>query len=196
MMRHILESRRYGSIVEILVGGPEPWKPGDLLRINREGVTKVYSLSQRDERGQWILVRDAGEMGQWLCSRQVGSALSAEIVEWMFHPVWDRAVWISFGTGAAPFMAAWPIRKPRWWYCFGRLDLFNGPAFLPDDERVQRIPSGQMTGKRWREAAVMSSSRFFLCGSGDKISFVSSLLIEAGIDPLRIESDVYGAAND
>ena len=179
------------------------YEPGDLIDItidshpkrNRQfSVAGDYPDSTKD-----LIVRDAGVVGHHLCTLQPGDTFEAEFIGGMFHPE-EESIWISSGSGLAPFRAA--LLTGKWsgvrYFCKldaeNELDEIAGPS-----GDIYCVYSHTYDDQKETLAAhieLMKDRPIFVCGSARYVTEICSYLGDLNIDPMYIETDMYGAATD
>lgn len=179
------------------------YEPGDLIDViidshpkrNRQfSVAGDYPDGTKD-----LIVRDAGVVGHHLCTLQPGDTFEAEFIGGMFHPE-EESIWISSGSGLAPFRAALLTGKSEDARYFCKLDA---------EDELDEIagPSGDIycvydhTYEDQRDTLkkhipMMKDRSIYVCGSARYVTEICSFLGDLGIDPMYIETDMYGAATD
>lgn len=146
-----------------------------------------------------FIVRDAGIVGHYLCSLQTGETFDAEYIGGMFHPQSD-SIWISSGSGLAPFRDALIRGNSEGSKYFCNIDgeeekyEITGPE---GDAYVVYSYNHQMQREILEQHLdMMKDKQIYVCGSARYVTEICSFLGDRGIDPMYIETDMYGAATD
>jgi ferredoxin-NADP reductase len=179
------------------------YEPGDLIDItipdhptrNRQfSIAGDYPDSSKD-----LIVRDAGIVGHYLCTLQPGDTFEAEFIGGMFHPE-ENSIWISSGSGLAPFRAALVVGKSEGCRYFCNIDDEDEKYEItgPSGDIYCIYTSGHEEQRKVLESHIdlMKDKRIYICGSARYVTEICSFLGDKGIDPLYIETDMYGAATD
>lgn len=183
------------------------YKSGDLLDIidpEHPNRNRQYSIAGRltDDTYQ-LLVRDAGIVGSYLCNLLPGESFDAEYIGGVFHPQED-SIFIASGSGYAPFrdFLSTPSNSIESVKLFLNLDSIEEV-----DEIVLRIGDCynviSENYDKHKEIVKEHASLFpperaiYVCGSSRYVEGMCSFLVyDLGLDPLQIQTDVYGAAVD
>lgn len=195
-------------------------KPGELLDIevpNAPGRNRQYSFAGWDRVSQSftsvyeLIVRDAGVVGSSLCKMIDGDVFYGEYIGGMFLPRPD-GILFSSGSGMAPFRALfsnYPDYDNFECLYFCNVDSkdekreiigdFHAGDGVVDhhtieteslDEHYKAITNAIRKGRYNIERP------HYVCGSSRYVTETCSLLVEEGVDPLNIETDIYAAAPD
>ncbi|MCA1806936.1 MAG: hypothetical protein LC687_03605, partial [Actinobacteria bacterium] len=178
--------------------------PGELLDITIESHPKrnrQFSIAgDYPDATKDLIVRDAGIVGKHLCSLQKGDTFEAEYIGGMFRPMTD-SVWISSGSGLAPFRAAMLLGYTKDVLYFSNLDSpdeedeISGPV-VEDMEIVYTYDYEKQREAIMNQFSSLKDKTIYVCGSSRYVTEMCSFLGDHGIDPLYIETDMYGAAAD
>lgn len=178
--------------------------PGELLDIT------ITSHPKRNRQfsiaGEWpdatkeLIVRDAGVVGSYLCTLRPGDTFEAEYIGGMFQPTPD-SVWVSSGSGMAPFHAAILLGQTKDVLYFSNLDSPDEDEEIigPIVEDMRTIYTYNYDTQKEEVAAhlpALQNRTIYVCGSSRYVTEMCSFLGDLGIEPLYIETDMYGAAAD
>jgi ferredoxin-NADP reductase len=179
------------------------FEPGDLVDVTVDTFPKrnrQFSIAGHWPDGTYdFIIRDAGSVGNHLCNAKEGDTFTAEFIGGMFHPT-EKAIWISSGSGMAPFRAAILIGKSAGARYFCKLDADDeldeivgpvGDAHCIYDSSYE----GQKTTLE-SHIDLTKNLPIFVCGSSRYVTEICSFLSDLGIDSKYIETDIYGAATD
>jgi len=180
------------------------YEPGDLIDVtigshpkrNRQfSVAGSYPDGTKD-----LIVRDAGVVGHYLCTLQPGEIFEAKFIGGMFRPLPD-SVWISSGSGMAPFRAGILLGYTADVLYFSNLDSPNEEDEIPGPIAESMNMVYTYDYAQQREAIIdqlfsLKGKTIYVCGSSRYVTEMCSFLGDHSIDPLYIETDMYGAAAD
>lgn len=180
------------------------YEPGDLIDVtipanwptrNRQfSVAGSYPDGTKD-----LIVRDAGNAGHYLCTLQPGDSFEAEFIGGIFHPE-EKSIWISSGSGMAPFRAAMLIGKSSecWYFCNTDAKDEKSEILGPSENIYCVYSSGHESQKKalMHYVDAMKDRQIFVCGSARYVTEICSFLGDLGVDTQYIETDMYGAATD
>lgn len=185
------------------------YEHGDLLDITcpeHPLRNRQYSIAGQPGKNLLeLVVRDAGVVGSYLCSSIIGGSFEAEYIGGMFHPQPD-SIYIASGSGIAPFRSLLShgnsAGSSRYYL---NVDSLEGV----DAEEAIIGPTGDVYSVftdsfDMQTATIADDSRLFandrvvyVCGSSRYVTEMCSFLAEkVGVDTLRIQTDMYGAAVD
>lgn len=175
---------------------------GDLIDViipSHPARNRQYSIAGGENTSFELIVRDAGAVGAFLCSLRVGDTFEAEYIGGIFHPE-EEAVWISSGSGLAPFRSALirGFSKDIRYFC--NIDAVDekyeitGPS--GDVYAVYSYDNNEQRAILSKHVELMRNRRIYVCGSARYVTEICSYLGDLGIDSMYIETDMYGAATD
>ncbi len=172
------------------------------------GASRLYStISPRNSSSLEFLIHDRGSISHFLCSRNPGDQIGVKFSGRMFQPE-PWGIWIANGTGVAPFLSLlreWQeendtgqpkeffLGMPKWSeICQEIQERFPLTNFYISRENP---PAGCYKGRLILHMGMIpidKENRYFLCGSGDRITQVSGHLISRGISWRAIDSEAFG----
>lgn len=188
------------------------WHPGDLVEIDLTGEhPRQYSIAGSSETGIDLLVRSTGELGTRLV--EAGTAIGSRVAGlWINYiggvfKVQPDQVWISSGSGAAPFRGALQQgMRPHIWIHERDLSVDPYELYFPTEHMSRDVEHTFVSRKQGIEAvskylnnggrSTVDTKTFYVVGGSNFVSEATARLVDLGVPPLAIRTDTYGAAED
>jgi ferredoxin-NADP reductase len=174
-------------------------EPGRHLTVRVPGGVRSYSLSSDSYR---ISVKRDGVVSTWLHDHlEVGDTLevAAPRGDFTLEPGDEPVVLLSAGVGVTPVLAMLHALKDTgrevWWLHTTRSADHAFAAEVeqlrPTHELVHYSDNGRLTREHLADLPANASA--YLCGPNAFMADMREALIERGLDPARIHSELFGA---
>jgi len=186
---------------------PLPWTPGDCVTVFAPGedMGRPYSFSgppQADYVEFWVRHIPSGRVSSWFTQRVTGHEVEVSLPFGWFRPLEPLGVpkvFVATGTGVAPFLSAFSSstqeKIPLLWGMRHMLPLPDVLQAHPVHRYISRESQPGTFGGRVtegiRELELNEDTHVYLCGLGEMIEEVRSLLEGKGCAPERIHTECF-----